>query len=296
MTLAPAWPTPMPRRLLPQRRPELPRGIKHPGEWLENLRLDLDLKPREVEERTAAFGEPYRVDRTYLSRIESGEREPARVGGKKLEALRAVYRIPRDEFERRTGVSIPRGAHLDAADGASDAQRAAQNRALEEARAEAAPWSTSPVYSTGAGRKYSEDEDPVGVDLTLEELERRFPNVLRVRVEGDCLEPLIHEGATVYVVPEPALAAAGHPVLVWFAGNGRKLGFLFEPRPDGDHVLIQTNPMAGEKRVVVAPVGSTIIGPVVRIVEPDVPALRAREMYETVMREAPAVLGTPSDD
>jgi hypothetical protein len=96
-------------------RPELPQGYSHPGQWIEDLMQDQDLVPREVEEKTAAFGRDYRIERSYLARILSNKREITSVGHKKLEALRVALRRDRSEWQRRLGIEIPNAAKLEPA-------------------------------------------------------------------------------------------------------------------------------------------------------------------------------------
>lgn len=105
----------MPRRtdtpLFPDARPpELPARYRHPGEWLQELRLDQDKSQPQVEALSAQVGE--RVVASYLSRIEKGERGVWQVGPRKLETLRVLYGIDRNVFEAYTGRRIPTGARI----------------------------------------------------------------------------------------------------------------------------------------------------------------------------------------
>jgi SOS-response transcriptional repressor LexA len=93
--------------------PKLPQGYTKIGDWLKDLRLDLDKSAAEIEEMTALLGEDYKFERTYIGKLESGVRSPAQVGKKMLEALRVVLRQDRPMWEERLGVTIPSGVYLE---------------------------------------------------------------------------------------------------------------------------------------------------------------------------------------
>jgi hypothetical protein len=105
----------MPKTVIPHGTAVLPQGYKHPGAWIADLQADLDLSGREVEEITASYGKDYRMERSYYERLKSGEREPYRIGSKKLEALRVALRRNRNEWEERLGITTPTGAQLEPA-------------------------------------------------------------------------------------------------------------------------------------------------------------------------------------
>jgi transcriptional regulator with XRE-family HTH domain len=105
----------MPRSTEKPRVPNPPRGYKHIGEWLKELRDDAVKSLRDVEEMTVLYGVEYRLERTYLQKLEKNERTPSQIGKKKLEALRLVYRQNLEDWEDRLGITIPPGARLEPA-------------------------------------------------------------------------------------------------------------------------------------------------------------------------------------
>jgi SOS-response transcriptional repressor LexA len=104
---------PMPKFVNNLALPNLPQGYAHAGQWIEDIRRDLNLSPKELEVNTNALGEGRRIERSYYERIESGAREPWRVSLEKLEALRVVLRQDRPVWEERLGVTIPSGVYLE---------------------------------------------------------------------------------------------------------------------------------------------------------------------------------------
>ncbi len=103
----------MPRFIDNPSTPNLPQGYKHSGQWVEDIRRDLNLSPKEIEANTDALGDGRRIERSYYERIESGAREPWRVSLEKLEALRVVLRQDRPLWEERLGITIPSGVYLE---------------------------------------------------------------------------------------------------------------------------------------------------------------------------------------
>lgn len=286
---------PIPRIPAKHRHPELPAGYEHPGQWLEELRRDADKKPREIEDLTGAYGEQYRLERTYLSKLENGTRKPFQFGAKKLEALRAVYGYDRTEWERRLGITIPRGAYLEntvpntaRTSRLNEDQRQAQFKALEEVFRDAANMTRVPYWGTGAGPSVS-DEEPEGEIAVEDSILERYPNMLVQRVVGRCMEPDYPEGHFAYVVPDP-YAAEFTDVLIWFAGNGRVIKRLVKFSDDGDHLVYQRHPEPGETQVFRAPVGSIIIGRVIDVRRGRPPRVSRREIIDAITEENPELL------
>jgi Peptidase S24-like len=285
----------MPRVISEKRTPELPAGYTHVGQLLEDWRKDTDLKPREVEEATAAISEDRKVERSYISKLETGSRTPHQLSMKRLEALRVVYKIDREFFERSLGVVIPRGAQLEpvsfnaTAPRLSTAMMAAQVNARSEALADMMPVLGKPVYASGSGPSFldEEPEGEIGIPQTYLE---RYPNLMVQRIHGTSMEPDFPNGHYALVVPDMALATSTSAVCVWLSDNGRVIKYLGEAREDGDHVLYQTNPPTGERNVLVAPVGSIILGVVVDVIRGGVPRRSAREIWHAMEKQLPDLL------
>ncbi len=284
----------MPPRAKPSgRTPKLPRGYKHFGEWVDALRLDAVITPREIEERTSAYGLDRRIERSYFERIASNQRAPSSVGPRRLEALRVVLGQDRDVWAERSGVDIPTGAQLEPASFSARASKltpeliAAREDVLRQVTDELRPPNYQPVFSSGAGGPFRDEEEPIEHVNFPHTITDRYPGALFMRVDGDCLEPEVPKGAYAVILPDPGLAQVGSLVCVWFSDNGRKFAYLYESREDGDHVLVQTNPA----RIVVTPVGSSVLGVVVDLYNPpSVPKLKARAIFGIISEHAPHLL------
>ena len=285
----------MPRVISEKRPPELPAGFSQVSQLLEDWRKDADLKPREVEEATAAIAEDRKVERSYISKLETGSRTPHQLSMKRLEALRIVYRIDRAYFERSLGVMIPRGAQLEPASFSNKSQRlsasmiAAQLEAQNDVLADLVPVVKTPVHASGTGPSFldEEPEGEIGVPQTYLE---RYPNLMVQRIHGTSMEPDFPNGHYALVVPDMALATTTSAVCVWLSDNGRVIKYLGESREDGDHVLYQTNPSPGEQNVFFAPVGSIILGVVVDVIRGGVPRRSVREIWNAIEEQLPALL------
>lgn len=287
-----AWGASMPPRAKPtSRKPVLPKGYKHFGEWADAIRLDADIPPREIETMTAAYGLDRRIERSYFERIASNQRPPSSVGPRRLEALRVVLKQDRETWAFRTGVDIPTGAQLEPATFTASRLTpdlvAAREAAVQDFLADLRPADYHPVFSSGAGGPFRDDEDPIEHIQIPNTISDRYPSAVYMRVDGDCLEPAIQRGVYAAILPDAALATAGSLVCVWFSDNGRKFAYLWESREDGDHVLVQTNP----PETVYAPLGSVILGVVVDTYNaPAAPKLKARELVNIITKTAPHLL------
>ena len=169
------------------------------------------------------------------------------------------------------------------------AQRATQLQVLDEARQESRPGEMRPVYNTGYGPSFM-DEESEGEMLVEAEMLEKYPNLTLHRIVGSCLEPDYPNGWISYVVPDPALAVQGSPVLVWLSDNGRVVKHLISSKPDGDHVLFQPNPPEHESEIIHAPVGSVILGVVIDVRRGRAKNASLRAMYESLKRNAPELL------
>jgi SOS-response transcriptional repressor LexA len=274
-------------------KPIVPHGFKSFGDWLENLRLDADISPRQIEEQTSSYGLERRIERSYYERIESNQRQPEKVGPKRLEALRVVLKQNRDVWTERTGIECPTGARLEpenfniSISRITPEIRDSMQSAIRQFQDELSEPNYQPVYSSGAGGPFRDDEDPVEHVNFPRSITDRYPNALFMRVDGSCLEPDVPMGHYAVILPDAGLATAGSMVCIWFSDNGRKFAYLFESHEEGDHIIVQTNP----PRTIVTPVGSVILGVVVDLyAPPSAPKLKARALYSIIAETAPHLL------
>lgn len=77
-----------------------------PDAWLRTTRVRLGLKQEDVETRTAALGDAYRVTQSYLSKLERGLKALSDVAPAKLDALRRVYGLTPAEWTAHTGLHL----------------------------------------------------------------------------------------------------------------------------------------------------------------------------------------------
>jgi transcriptional regulator with XRE-family HTH domain len=122
------------------------------------------------------------------------------------------------------------------------------------------------------------------------------PNGYYFRISDARMEPHFPEGWLAAVVPDAKLAQSRSPVLVWLSSGSRAVRYLVQAEGDGAYVLYQANPGVGERRVIVAPTGSRVLGVVVdvkREVEPSrAPRLSSREIAAALAEEMPDLLET----
>ncbi|NJK43363.1 MAG: hypothetical protein HC933_03085 [Pleurocapsa sp. SU_196_0] len=259
------------------------------------MRLDADISPREIEEKTLAYGLDHRLERSYYERIESNQRAPSSVGVRRLEALRVVLRQNRDVWAERTGIDIPTGARLDPdvfevrISKLTTEQIDAQRTAIRDSYHDMQPVVKLPVYAAGTGPSHL-DEEPEGEIGVPQSYVDRYPNLMVQRIHGSSMEPDYMDGWYALVVPDVALASTGSPVLVWLSDNGRVVKYLVETREDGDHVLLQTNPPRDQLNVFQAPLGSAILGVVVDVIKGNVPKRSVREIWSLVSEQMPQLL------
>ena len=277
-------------------QPMLTPWFLMPGEppsvrdWLKDARRDQTQE--DIEEATARFGPESRVTQSYLSKIERGAKPLSALGAARMDALRRVLGISAEMWLTRTGYEIV--TRENAHNRVSPDVVAAGDADERDFQANAPRLITVTYYSSGAGPTLR-DQDAEGTAVIPDtHFLERHPSGRYVRIEGSCMEPQFPQGWLVAVIPDPALADVRSPVLVWFAGNGRKVKYLLQSREDGDHYLLQTNPPVGEAHVIQAPVGSRILGVIVEVVPPiqpgHAPRLSTRELTDFVASEQPELL------
>lgn len=220
------------------------------------------------------------IDPQYLSDFERGKVDWRRSDYR--QAVISALNITAAELDS-VGLedAAPRASQLNAA------QVAAREAAVRDFLTDLRPADYHPVFSSGAGGPFRDDEDPIEHIQIPNTISDRYPSAVYMRVDGDCLEPAIQRGVYAAILPDAALATAGSLVCVWFSDNGRKFAYLWESREDGDHVLVQTNP----PETVYAPLGSVILGVVVDTYNaPAAPKLKARELVNIITKTAPHLL------
>lgn len=238
------------------------------------------------------------ISQAYMSGLLVGRYRLFRAERPKLRALARGLNWSLNDLIEETGIAQD-GVGFDPEPGSERLSRVSPDvRARGEAELEDFRRQPTKIHKThfitagGGPTLHGDDEHPEG-DVWLEDTGflDKYPDGKYVRIDGKCMEPLYPEGHFAAVIPDPALADYRTPVLVWFAGNGRKVKFLIQAREDGDHILLQTNPPPGERRVITAPVGSRILGIVVEVLPPIVPGraprLGQREMAEIISEEMP---------
>lgn len=207
MYLIPAQPY-MPKFLSPLPAPSLPQGYKHVGQWLEDIRKDLNLSPKDIENKTASLGDGRRIERSYYERIESGAREPWRVGSEKIEALRIVLRRDRTEWETRLGVITPSGvflepsSFLDSVSYPNEKYAALQhpNQTIAHNIVDDPDYDWYPIYSfASASLDATLGSEPFIVDYRRLEKVRMPYGYTIFRVQGDSMQPTLYDGEDIRV-------------------------------------------------------------------------------------------------
>jgi hypothetical protein len=233
------------------------------------------------------------VSQAYVSGLLDGKYRLYRADRSKLRALARGLDWTVNDLVRATGISRD-GVGLEPE--AANLQRPAQSRRVPKAvaakgdqeesafRAEVRPARLVPYYGAGAG-PFRDDEESAGALAITDDFLDRYPNGLFFRINGKCMEPDWPEGWFASVIPDPALANRGSVVVVWLADNGRSLKRLYEAREDGDHILYQDNPPPGQGHVVVAPVGSRILGVAIDVRRGRPAPFSLRKMDDAVRQE-----------
>jgi transcriptional regulator with XRE-family HTH domain len=278
--LAQKWTPPMPADF------ELFNGIpaKKAGELLRSKRDKLGLTQVQAAD---VLGVP---NDSYYSNFETG-RIDFRRSSKYLPQILKEFKITSQEAREILGLDLMTDENTNSR--LTSVQIAARAAAIREFQDELEPASFHPVYSSGAGGAFRDDEEPVEHVNFPRTITDRYPNALFMRVDGSCLEPEVPEGHYAVILPEPSLAQAGSMVCVWFSDNGRKFGYLFESREEGDHIIVQTNPA----KAIIAPAGSVVLGVVVDLyAPPSVPKLKARALYSIIAETAPYLLEDEKDN
>lgn len=74
--------------------------------WLKDRREDAELTQSDVDRETQQLGPRFRVSQSYLSQIEKGTRPFTDLKPEKMDALRRLYGVSREEWISMTGVVL----------------------------------------------------------------------------------------------------------------------------------------------------------------------------------------------
>lgn len=118
------------------------------------------------------------------------------------------------------------------------------------------------VYATGTGPAWADDE--VIEVLSIAGLPSSAVPYIGLKAMGDSMVPYLHRGDVAIVLRDEGSAKPGVCCGVWMADDGCVVKEFVQELPDGRLLLRSYNPDVEENRYFVAPLGSRILGPVVK--------------------------------
>ena len=237
------------------------------------------------ERSQSQFAKRSGISQAFISQLERGEKNLANYSLDWFERYAALYGWTTEEMLE--------SLELHVLDGKVRPTRATETSGIPREE-RSILFRRIPFY--GDATTPLESKSPPAGDAWLEDdgFLETHPNGYYFRIPDARMEPHFPEGWLAAVVPDAKLAQSRSPVLVWLSSGSRVVRYLVQAEGDGTHVLYQANPDVGERRVIVAPVGSRMLGVVVdvkREVEPSrAPRLSSREIAAALAEEMPDLL------
>lgn len=188
---------------------------------------------------------------SHLNKIEGGSRPLEKASLQLREALRKLYGISREEWLEVIGLAVPveeatRGSHYRPG---SEYTEVPLTRRVE-------------VYPAGTGPAWDLEEalDPLWLPADL------YPGkaMIGLKAMGDSMSPYLPVGAIAVIVHDDGMVEPGDYCGVRMADDGVVVKRFVRELGAGELLLESLNPGPNEKRLFTAPLGSRIIGPVVR--------------------------------
>jgi transcriptional regulator with XRE-family HTH domain len=233
------------------------------------------------------FAKRLGVSQSFLGQVERGEKNLANYSPEWFERYAPHYGWTRDDMLEALELRL--------VDGKVRPARSTESSAIP--REERTVLFHRVPYHTDGTTPLERSSSPMG-EAWLEDdgFLENHPNGYYFRIADASMEPHFPESWLAAIVPDPKLAQPRSPVLVWLSSGSRVVRYLVQREPDGTLVLYQPNPPVGERRVVIAPTGSRVLGVVVdakREIEPSrVPRLSSREIASVLAEEMPELLET----
>lgn len=185
---------------------------------------------------------------SYLAKIESGNRPLQAVSVEIREALRRTYGISAQEWEEATGLHVPPAQHPERAP-ASQYVEVPLTRRVD-------------VYPAGTGPAWDLEEalEPLYLPADL----YSGKELIGLRAMSGSMEPYLPEGAIAVILHDDGLVKPGDFCGVRMSDDGVVVKRFVRELDGGVLLLESLNPEPGEDRLFTAPLGSRIIGKVVR--------------------------------
>lgn len=190
------------------------------------------------------------VSYSHLNKLENGSRPLERANLELREAIRATYGIPREEWESATGLHVPVTAAPPERSSSSQYAAVALTRRVE-------------VYPAGTGPAW-DLEDALDPPLHLPADLYPEKQLVGLKAMGNSMAPYLPAGAIAVIVHDDGMVAPGDYCGVRMSDDGVVVKRFVRELEDGALLLESLNPDPGEERLFTAPLGSRVIGKVVR--------------------------------
>lgn len=224
------------------------RAAEH-GLALRRWRSAKGLSRVEAVDEINKLGVP--LSYSHLNKIEGGSRPLEKASLQLREALRNLYGISREEWIEVIGLHVP-----------VPGPTAPQQFRPSSQYVEVPLTRRVEVYPAGTGPAWDLEEalEPLWLPADL------FPGkaMIGLRAMSASMVPYLPEGAIAVIVHDDGLVTPGDYVGVRMADDGVVVKRFVRELGDGELLLESLNPGKDEERLFTAPLGSRIIGPVVR--------------------------------
>lgn len=118
------------------------------------------------------------------------------------------------------------------------------------------------VYATGTGPPWADDE--VLEVLDIPGLPPSATPYVGLKAMGDSMSPYLRRGDVAVILRDEGAVKPGDCCGIWIADDGCIVKEFVQELPDGRLLLKSYNPAPGEHQYFPAPLGSRILGPVVK--------------------------------
>lgn len=118
------------------------------------------------------------------------------------------------------------------------------------------------VYATGTGPPWADEE--VLETVTIAGLPPSATPYLGLKAMGNSMKPYLSMGDTAIILRDDGAVNPGDCCGIWIADDGCIVKEFVQELPDGRLLLRSYNPEPGESEYFTAPIGSRILGPVVK--------------------------------
>lgn len=187
------------------------------------------------------------VSYSHLNKLENGSRPLERANLELREAIRATYGISREEWESATGLHVP----------------------VTPPRSSTSQYTAVPltrrvdVYPAGTGPAWDLDD---ALDPPLHLPADLYPEkqLVGLKAMGNSMAPYLPAGAIAVIVHDDGMVAPGDYCGVRMSDDGVVVKRFVRELEDGSLLLESLNPDRGEERLFTAPLGSRVIGKVIR--------------------------------